>query len=210
MDRGRGDMNHLGEWIKAHKVEAAGIGVAILIVLYLLFRSSSSSSNGISGALQAQSAAQASAAQYAAQTQAAQIQANAQVSAQNAQLAATQSQNNAQLQAQQDYIAGQIISQQLGYQYQNNLVNAQLGAQEKIAQQNLPLEQQALQISTMGNRAQTGQNELALLEAQTGSMLNPSAISASSQLIPQGYGTQQPPTSFGITLPSGIGFGASF
>lgn len=178
------------EWVKKHKYAVAAGVVVVLVLLVVLFRRGSSGSN-LTGAITAQNQGQLQMAQL-----------NAQLSAQSeqtqAQLAATEFTGQTQQQEQQTALAGQIAGTVLPIQFESQIYQEELKAQELHQQDILPLEQQALKISTQGNRAQTGQNLLALLEG----------IPATSLPV-QGAGTTSP-SGLGLSIPGLGSLGLTF
>ena len=173
------------EWIKKHPYVVAAVLVGGIVFLYVLAKKGSSGS-GLGAAIAQQNAGQLQMAQLNAQL-------NAQTSQTNASLAASENNTQAQLQAQQDQLAGQLVGTLVPAQLNSQLYQQELAYQFQHNQSLLPLEQQAIQESTQGNRAQTGQNLLALLLGYN-----------STGLPVQGAGTTSP-TSFSIS-PSGFGF----
>lgn len=174
------------EWLKKHPYAAAGGGLALLVIFVLIIhRSSSSSSNSLGSTITAQNQGQLQMAQL-----------NAQLSSQSeqtqAQLAAQEYATQAQQQEQQTALVGSLASTVIPMQINSQLYQQELAAQEAHQAEIMPLEEQALTISTMGNRAQTGQNLLALLEGMP-----------STSLPVQGAGTTSP-SSFGFAIP-GLG-----
>ncbi len=177
------------EWIKKHKYAAAGGAIALFLIIYLVMRSrSSAGSGGLAGAIASQNQGQLQMAQL-----------NAQLSAQSeqtqAQLASQEFAAQTGAQAQQDQLVAQLAGTLIPQQLQSQLYAQELTAQAAQQHELLPLEQQALQISTQGNRAQTGQNELALLLAEN----NPSLAFGASGLPVQGANTK--PSSFNLGIP---------
>lgn len=173
------------EWLKKHKYAAVAGAVVLLVLLVVMFRRNSSGSSGLVGAITSQNQGQLQMAQL-----------NAQLSAQSeqtqAQLAAQEFGAQTQLQEQQTQLAGQVAGTILPIQFQSQLYEEELKAAEVHQQDILPLEQQALAISKQGNRAQTGQNLLALLEGIP-----------STGLPVQGAGTTSP-SALGLNIP-GLG-----
>ncbi|HXT74613.1 MAG TPA: hypothetical protein VN785_12240 [Candidatus Angelobacter sp.] len=167
------------EFLKKHKYAAAGGAIALFLIIYLLMRNSSSSSGGgLAGAIASQNQGQLQMAQL-----------NAQLSAQSeqtqAQLASQEFAAQTSAQAQQDQLAAQLAGTLIPQQFQSQLYERELTAQAQTQNELLPLEQQALAISKQGSRAQTGQNELALLLSET----NPSIVYGAGSLPVQGAGT---------------------
>jgi hypothetical protein len=187
------------EWVKKHPYVVAGGVLAVLVVLYLVSRNSSSG-GGFAGALAAQSANQANAAQI-----------NAQLSAQSeqtqAQLASEAYSVQAQNQQQQNALVGSIAETVLPIQYESSLYEQEIAAAAAEQKTLAPYIGQALNISTQGNRAQTGQNELALLLGAS----NPSLVGYAGGLPIQGAKTTSPSSlglSFnGLTLGGTLGTG---
>lgn len=157
------------ELLKKHKYVAAAGAIALFLIIYLVMRNSSSSNGGgLAGAIASQNQGQLQMAQLNAQLSAQSEQTQAQLASQEfaAQTSAQEQQN--QLAAQ---LAGTLIPQQL----QSTLYAQELAAQAAQQHDLIPLEQRALEISTGGNRATTGQNELALLLGEGGAVVTPAA-----------------------------------
>lgn len=154
------------EWLKKHKVAAGAAILAGLLVLFVLFRQQGSGSGSDVASLAAN--------QQAGQLQLAQL--NAQESAQqdqlNAQLAATEYQTQAQTQAEQDSLAASIASGILPLQVESPIFQQELTQEASQQKSLIPLEQQALDISTKGNNAQLGLAELAALLGEGGGISN--------------------------------------
>lgn len=167
-------MNKIFSWAKAHPAATAAIVLIGGVIFYLILRGQGSgATSGVAQLAQTQAATQA-------QTDQLNAQLSAQTQQTQAQLQAQEIQASTQAQAQQDTIAGQVISEQLslqpqlqGQELQAELLKEQLANQSELQASLTPLEQQALNISKMGNRATTGQNELALLLQEGGSVVVP-------------------------------------
>lgn len=154
------------EWLKKHKGAAIAGGIGLLLVLYLLFRNSASSSSGLSSAISAQNQGQLQLAQANAQL-------NAQSEQTQAELAASEYSTQAQEKESQNQEVGDLVGTLLPEQFQTGLEGQELEAEEAEQSNLIPLEGEALDISKMGNRATTGQNELALLLGEGGSVFAP-------------------------------------
>lgn len=152
------------EWLKKHKAAAIGGGVLALLIVYLLFRNSgASSSNSLGSAIAQQNQGQLQMAELNAQE-------SAQSSQVQAELAASEYSTQAQEQEEQDQTVGSIAETIIPSQLQAGVYNNEISAEQAEYGENVnyaeslePLEEQALNISTEGNRAVTGTNELALL-----------------------------------------------
>jgi hypothetical protein len=192
------------EWFKKHPYAAGAAILAGLVVIYLIFRQSSSSSGGGLASL--------AAGQEQGQLQLAQLneQASAQEQATQAQLASESYAAQVQETEQQNQEVGGLAETIIPAQLESELYKQELEKQSEEQTALMPLEKQALQISTQGNRAQTGQNELAILLASEGEFANPAFLSGAGGLPVQGLGTTSPtsfslsPNSFGLTLGQGL------
>jgi hypothetical protein len=158
-------MNLNLEWFKKHKVAAGAAILVGLLVLFLIFRKSSGGGSDL-GSLAAN--------QQQGQLQLAEL--NAQESAQQSQLqtqlAASEYQTQAQTQASQDQLAASVLSEALPYQLESPIFEQELSNQASEQTALLPLEQQALTISTKGNNAQLGLAELATLMGEGSNIAN--------------------------------------
>lgn len=162
------------EWLKKHKAAAIAGGVVALLVLYVLFRNSSSSSNSLNSAIAQQNQGQEQMAELNAQE-------SAQEEQTQAELAGQEYQTQASVQEEQDQTAGALASQIIPDQLEESLYGEEIGAQEQEQENLLPDINEALQISTQGNRAVTGVNELGLLlgEGSVGSFNAEAGVNAS-------------------------------
>lgn len=160
------------ELVKKHKVATAGI--AAVIVLYLVLRSSASGGAASSGGTNALQIAQLQASQNLQQ---AQIQAQQNVAELSAQV--QQNQNNEGLEAYQDELAAGLTAQESGQQSQTEVYNALLSSAESEQESNNQLEEQqltaqqglaeqAIALTNKGGRTQAGVNELAEILGQEG------------------------------------------
>jgi hypothetical protein len=174
------------EWLKKHKGAAIGGGLALLLIVYLLFRNSSSSSGGLGSAIAQQNAGQEQMAELNAQE-------SAQTEQTQAQLAAQEYETQAGEQEEQDQTVGSLAAQLIPEQLAANLQGEELTAQESEEENLLPLEENALSISTQGNRATTGQNELALLLGEGGD------LQAGNPQIPTGISISTPWGGLGLS-----------
>ena len=191
-------MNVNLEWIKKHPYAAAGGALALLVIFVLILRRGGSSGSSLGSAIAAQNQGQLSMAQLNAQLSAQQDQTNAQLSAEE--LSA-----QAQEQEQQTSVVGQLAGTILPMQEESSLYEEELAAQQHEQQSLMPLEQEALDISKQGNRAQTGQNLLALLLSEE----SPYPASFAGSLPVQGANTK--PGGFSLGIPGlgslGLNFG---
>lgn len=142
------------EWFKKHPAAAGAAILVGLLVVFVLFRKGGSSGSSF---------ASIAANQQAGDLQLAEL--NAQQSAQsdqiNAQVGLSEYQTEAQLQSSRDQLAASVVSGALPYQ---------VSAQRQ--QQLLPLEAEALKISTEKNFSQLGEEELAALLGEGGTVTN--------------------------------------
>lgn len=144
------------EWLKKHKAAAIGGGVALLVVIYLLFRNNANSGSSLGSAIAQQNQGQLQMAELNAQESASSTQAQAQ-------LAASEYSTQAQEQEAQDQTVGSLASEIVPQQLESGIYAQEIAAQEQEQESLIPLENEALSISKQGNRAVTGVNELGLL-----------------------------------------------
>lgn len=178
------------EWIKKHKYAAAAGAVAALLIFFLILRRSSGGGGSLGSAIAAQNQGQLQMAQLNAQL-------GAQSEQTQAQLAAEEFSAQTQQQEQQNQLVGNLAGTLLPIQFESQLYQQELTAQMHQQDTLLPLEQEALNISKQGNRAQTGQNELALLLSEISG--GPGGFAAG--LPVQGASTK--PSGFNLTTPFG-------
>lgn len=189
-------MNLNLEWLKKHKV-AAGAAILIgVLVLFVLLRKSGSSSSGsdLSSLAANQQQGQLQLAELNAQESAQQNQLGAQVSL-------SEYQTEAQQQAQQDQLAASLAGTIVPQQIESSLYSEELAGEESQQTALLPLEQQALKISTTGNNSQLGLAELAALLGEGGQVSNKFG---SSTVLPSSGFTLTNPFASGSPLMTGL------
>jgi hypothetical protein len=138
------------EWIKKHPYVVAAGGLVLLLVFYLIFKSSSGSGNSLDSAIEQQNQGQLQMAQL-----------NAQLSAQSeqtqAQLTAGEYETQAQEQEEQDQTAGSLASEIIPEELQSGLYGQELTAEEQELSDQYNLAEQGVNLTMLGGSGQTGQ-----------------------------------------------------
>lgn len=188
-------MNKALEFVKKHPYGVAGGVIAVLVVFYLISRQSSSQQSGFASAI---------AAQQAGQQQTAQL--NAQLSAQaqqtQSQLSLAEYQTAAQQQMSQDQLAAGLAGTIIPTAYQAQYAQEQLAQQSNYQSSLLPLEQQALALSSSAGHPreiQIGGEELALLLGA--GQYSPSYVSSAAGLSPVYMPHGSTPTGGTLSVP---------
>lgn len=195
------------EWVKKHPYATGAAVLAGLVVIFVFFRSSgSSSSNGLASLAAGQEQSQEQVAELNAQQSSQEDQLNASLAAQEYGASISEQENQDQLAGS---LASQLLPEQIESEFESPIYSQELSlyGEELTNEANeqsalLPLEESALNLANDPSMAATGETLLAELEGEGASNVNKYG---SQTFIPGGSTAPQLP--FGLTLPSQLGNG---